>query len=124
MASVVLASQADLDDARRHVGSDRSDVDRVEVQLAWLTSEERSRAERMLLRLYGDCACVWGSLAFAIVIVGTLVFVAIPELWLRVGAALVLATLSALAAKAIGHRWTRWQLVDQLRRLGYRGSGA
>jgi hypothetical protein len=118
VASLVLATQADVDRARRLArSSDRPDVDEVEVRLPWLTNSERAETERTLGRLYGDCACAWGAAAFLVTMVVSLLVIPIPDLWVRLLAALALAAGSSLAAKALGLRWSRWRLVALLDRL-------
>jgi len=118
MSSLVLATHEDLADARRQVRSDRGAVETIDVRLPWLTNPEQAQAERMLLRLYSDCACGWSAGAFLVVIVGSLLVLGIPELWMRAAAGFVLATLGALAAKSVGLGWSRRRLVTLLDRLG------
>lgn len=118
MSSLVLATHEDLIDARRRARFDHGAVETIDVRLPWLTSPEQAQAERILLRLYSDCACGWGAAAFLIVMVGSLLVLPISELWIRAAAGFALATIGALAAKSAGLRWSRRRLVTLLDHLG------
>ncbi|NJC68611.1 hypothetical protein HC031_02560 [Planosporangium thailandense] len=98
---------------------DRPSVSDVVVALPWLDTAERASSARAIRRLFNDCGCGVGSVAF----VATVTAVVLPRVlsrawsWPSLGTAVGAGIAAAVAGKLAGLAWSRWRLRTRLRRL-------
>ncbi|WP_233362184.1 hypothetical protein [Streptomyces sp. GMR22] len=98
----------------------RPSVHEVVVLVPWLDADEQHRSAASIRRLFNDCGCAAGMVAFAVtvgVVLGRQLAVG-GWSWSSAGIALLVGVVGAAVGKLLGLAWSRHRLRSLLLRIG------
>lgn len=115
-----LRSVEEVDEARafvRWIG--RPQFSAVHLDAPSLDEKTRQRSAKRVRKLFNDCGCGWGQVAFAAAFPVAVwrLLAEIDAALLAVAGGLVFATAASIGGKGIGLAWSRWRLLTKLREL-------